>query len=249
MKVEKILDAIGSINDEAVQDARAYKRTRYSKVVKWGAMVACFGLIITVTVLTLPGVLRNPSGGPSIPGGGVATPGEHPEGVDPVIESMAVYPATEDIRDVEDATIESVDEITAYGMPGLGNYLPVALPAGYHFYGASLYETTMKNGTKYHLLRVTYSTGSDEITAAPADDDGGVPVPDPNLLGSSFVVFVMDYKPKTNNTIYSFEDLREYLETTDNNGIFHFTYEDIYIGFSPADLSAKEILDVVDSIP
>ena len=246
MKAENILDAIGAINDEAVQDARAYKWVRYNKAVKWGAMVACAGLIITVTALTLPGILREPSGGPNIPGG-IVTPGEHPDGVDPVIESMAVYPATEDIRDVEDATIESVDENTAYGITGLGNHLPADLPAGYHFGKASLYETTMKSGTKYHLLRITYTTGNDEITTAPANDDGGVA--DPSLFGSSFVVLIMDYEPRTNKPIYSFEDLREYLETKDDNEIFHFAYENVYIGVSPDDLSAEEILDVVNSIP
>ena len=248
MKAENILDAVGAINDEAVQDAKTYKRARYHKAVKWGAMAACGGLIITATALTLPSILREPGGGSDI-SGGIVAPGEYPDGVDPVIESMAVYPATEDIRDVLDATIESVDENTAYGIPGLGNHLPADLPGGYHFGKASLYETTMKNGTKYHLLRVTYTTGNDEITTAPANDDGGAAVADPSLFGSSFVVLIMDYEPRTNNPIYSFEDLREYLETKDDNGIFHFAYEDVYIGVSPDDLSAEEILDVVNSIP
>ena len=248
MKAENILDAIGAINDEAVQDARAYKRARYNKAVKWGAMAACAGLIITATALTLPGILREPSSGPNIPGG-IVTPGEYPEGVDPVIASMAVYPATEDIRDVLDATIESVDENTAYGIPGLGNHLPADLPGGYHFGKASLYETTMKNGTKYHLLRVTYTTSNDEIATAPDNDDGGVGVPAPNLFGSSFAVLIMDYEPRTNKPINSFEDLQEYLEAKDDNGAFHFAYKDVYIGFSPDDLSAEKILDVVNSIP
>lgn len=53
----------------------------------------------------------------------------------------------------------------------------------------------------------------------------------------------MDYEPRTNKPIYSFEDLREYLETKNDNGVFHFAYEDVYIGVSPDDLSAEEILD------
>ena len=212
----------------------------------WSAEFSFAGIGI---LTRLERVEWEPSGGPDIPGGGVAIPGGHPEGADPIIESMAVYPATEDIRDVLDATIESVDENTAYGIPGLGNHLPADLPAGYHFGKASLYETTMKNGTKYHLLRVTYTTGNDEITTAPANDDGGAAVADPSLFGSSFVVLIMDYEPRTNKPIYSFEDLREYLETKDDNGIFHFAYEDVYIGVSPDDLSAEEILDVVNSIP
>ena len=73
--------------------------------------------------------------------------------------------------------------------------------------------------------------------------------PHPSLFGSSFVVLIMDYQPRTNKPIYSFEDLREYLETKDDNEIFHFAYENVYIGVSPDDLSAEEILDVVNSIP
>lgn len=46
MKVENILDAIGAINDEAVQDARAYRRPRYSKAIKWAALAACFCLVM-----------------------------------------------------------------------------------------------------------------------------------------------------------------------------------------------------------
>lgn len=249
MNVENILNAIEAINDEAVKDARTYKRARYNKVVKWGAMVACVCLIITITALTLPGILREPSDEPNIPGGGAATPGGHPEGVDPIIESMAVYPATEDIRDVEDAIIENVDENTACEIPGLGNYLPTDLPTGYHFGKASLYETTMKSGTKYHLLRVTYTTGSDKITTAPANDNDGIAVSDPNLFASSFTVLITDYEPRTNKPIYSFENLQEYLESKDSNETFHFAYENIYIGISPDDLSAEEILDVVNSIP
>lgn len=61
MKVENILDAIGTINDEVLQDARTYKRTRYSKTVKWGTLVACFCLILTVTLVTLPGILKEPA--------------------------------------------------------------------------------------------------------------------------------------------------------------------------------------------
>ena len=59
----------------------------------------------------------------------------------------------------------------------------------------------------------------------------------------------MDYEPRTNKPINSFEDLQEYLEAKDDNGAFHFAYKDVYIGFSPDDLSAEKILDVVNSIP
>ena len=94
-------------------------------------------------------------------GAGVDPGGTHPDGVDPVIASVAVYPATENIEDVADATLESISEVDAYEFDTLGEYLPTSLPDGYHFGKANLYETTMKDGTRYYMLRVQYTTGND----------------------------------------------------------------------------------------
>ena len=74
--------------------------------------------------------------------------GNFPDGVDPVIASLAVFPAAEDITDVENATIESITETDAYEVDTPGEYLPASWPGNYHFGNASLYETTMKDGTK-----------------------------------------------------------------------------------------------------
>ncbi len=62
MKVENILDAIGAINDEAVQDARAYKQAKSNNAVKWAAVAACFCLNVTVAMAALPGLLKGPNG-------------------------------------------------------------------------------------------------------------------------------------------------------------------------------------------
>ena len=145
--------------------------------------------------------------------------------------------------------MEGIDEATAYGISGLGEYLPTELPSGYQFNKADLYETTMKNGTQYHMLRVTYVIGGNEPSAASTNDDGGVLVPTPDSFGSSFAIFIMDYEPKTKKTIYRFEDLPSFLETAKDVAVFHFSYGNVYIGCSPSELSTKEILTVVNSIP
>lgn len=62
MKVENILDAIGAINDEAVRDAKIYRRAKSNSAVKWGAMAACLGLIVTAAMAALPGLLKEPGG-------------------------------------------------------------------------------------------------------------------------------------------------------------------------------------------
>lgn len=258
MNAEQFSSALGKVNDKYIMEAIIYERKKKSGWLKWGMMAACFGLILTVALTTLPGILKGPGDitpppNPNIPGGG-NIPGEHQggiftDGVDPFIESIAVYPATEDIRDVEDATMESLDETTAYGISGLGEYLPTELPSGYQFDKADLYETTMKSGTQYHMLRVTYVIGGNETPITSTNDDGGELAPTPNSFSSSFAIFIMDYEPKTKKAIYRFEDLPKFLETTEDIAVFHFSYGNVYIGFSPAELSTKEILTVVNSIP
>ena len=46
MTNENILDAIGGINENAVQDAKAYKRPKSKRWFRWGAMAACLCLVI-----------------------------------------------------------------------------------------------------------------------------------------------------------------------------------------------------------
>jgi len=256
MNAIEFSNALGKVNDKYIMEAATYKRKKKTGWLKWGALAACFGLILTVGIIVLKGpsgIVLPPNPNPNVPGGG-NIPGEqqggtHTDDIDPIIESLAVYPATEDIHDVENATIESVDETTAYRLSGLGNYLPTELPSGYAFDKASLYETTMKNGIKYHMLRVTYTVGGNSTLPASVNEYGEELAPNPDAFGESFVVFVMDYKPKTEKTIYHFEDLPKYLGAKSDNGVFHFSYGDVFIGFTPSDLSVTEILDVVNSIP
>lgn len=46
MKNENILDAIGMINEDAVREAKAYRRTKSRSWAKWGAMAACLCLMV-----------------------------------------------------------------------------------------------------------------------------------------------------------------------------------------------------------
>lgn len=153
MNSQKFSEAMSEIDNQYVEETIQYKaKVRKPVWVKWGAMAACLCLLIGGAVM-----YQNLNT-PSSPGAG---PGAQPGGsiskeINPIISSLAVYPASEDIRDVENATIEEVDETTAYTMPDLGAYLPTQLPDGYTFGNASVYETTMKNGTKYYMLRATY---------------------------------------------------------------------------------------------
>lgn len=50
MTNENILDAIGGINENAVQDAKAYKRPKSKRWSRWGAMAACLCLVVGIAI-------------------------------------------------------------------------------------------------------------------------------------------------------------------------------------------------------
>lgn len=54
MKSENILDAIGAINEEAVREAKAYRRPKSRSWVKWGAVAACLCLVVAGVFTMLP---------------------------------------------------------------------------------------------------------------------------------------------------------------------------------------------------
>ena len=243
MRKEEFFEVLGELDDDIVKGVKismkenTNRKVRKSGWVKWGAAAACLCLVIGGAFL-----YHNQHNEPVLGPGGGEPGGDFPDGVDPIIASLAVFPASESITDVENAAIESITETDAYGMDILGEYLPASLPGNYHFGNASLYETTMKDGTKYYLLRVTYTTGNPPVS------QGEDAAPDPNTEGNSFAVFVMNYRPKTKNQIYKPTDITE-SKLNEIGGItFHISYENIYVGISPLSAAADDIIAIVNSI-
>ncbi len=164
-------------------------------------------------------------------GGQTNVGGVFPEGVDPVISSLAVFPASASIYDVENATKDDISEAQAYKVEALGNYLPNELPKNYKMSNASLYETNMKDGTKYFMLRATYEAKSDADT-----------------IGNQIVVFVINYLPETDNQIYAPSDISERKLAEIGGSTFHISYDNVYVGISNSGATAKEMLTVINSI-
>ena len=243
MRKEEFFEVLGELDDDIVKGAKTSmkentncKDRKYGWL-KWGAVAACLCLVIGGVFIYL-----NQSNVKPGAGGGPEPIGGFPDGVDPIIASLAVFPETEDIVNVENATIESITEADAYEVDTLGRYLPASLPGNYHFGNASLYETTMKDGTKYYMLRVTYTTGTQ--TTSQGEDVA----PDPNSEGNSFAVLIMNYKPKTKNQIYKPSDITESKLNEIGGTTFHISYEDIFVGISPLSATPDDIIAVVNSI-
>ncbi len=87
MNATQFSHALGKVNDKYIMEAITYERKKKSGWLKWGAMAACFGLILTAALTTLPGILRGPGGvmPPPNPGYGPAvSDGDHQSSGEPL---------------------------------------------------------------------------------------------------------------------------------------------------------------------
>lgn len=176
-------------------------------------------------------------------GSGNPSPGGYlTEGIDPIIAALAVYPNNENIQNVKNATVKNIGQNEVYEFPILGNYLPEQIPDNYNLKNASIYETTMKNGTVYHMLRATY--GNSNLISTYTDD--AEIKQNSNVLGDEFVIFVTNYKPTTDATIY---DAKNITVTTINQtdvDVVYISFDDVYMGIT--NLNSNAIVTIVNSI-
>lgn len=182
-------------------------------------VVACFALLIAITGIV--GNNQNWFTKDNTAGAGIGEDeiqaGSMPEGIDPIVASIAVYPADKSLSDVADATLNEINESEAKAIE-LGNHFPTAIPEGYRFKVASIYETTMKDGTKYHLLRLHYTAG---------DNDNA----DMSIHSDEFFIQFTDFQPNTEKTIYTID-----------------TLSNVYVVFNAGDLTNADVMSVLNSI-
>ena len=257
MTAGKMFELIGNVDEEMIADAAGESlRVRRSAWIRRGAAAACICLLAGGALAL---AIREQRGYAMMSGGG-GTSGltlpagpQVPEGVDPKIASIAIYPDTEKVQDVLDAEIRSLTEAEALAVEGLSDRLPSSLPEGYFFCRASLYVTTMKSGQVYHLLRVFYGTGEVE-ESVPQDTDTATP---PGLYTADvFTISVLDCKPRTDKQIYEYMPVTEDMHYSDKtmvyprarNGTFILRCDDVYVTISPEGLEQEEVNLVVDAV-
>ena len=140
---DRMLSAVleqNRLEHERKEKVKHMDKSKKSAWVKWGAAAACLCLIVGGVILAnnRPQVQLVDAGigiDGTVPGGTL------PEGVDPVMASIAVYPPAEkSLEDVADATLRQLSEEEAFGFEGLGEHLPDYMPDGYRFRNAALYE-------------------------------------------------------------------------------------------------------------
>lgn len=239
MKNERILDAIGAINEEAIYDAKAYKKTKTLRLENWGVLVAC--LCVVIVGITVWYHLGSLGGGGDLGGFLPGNDGTWQEGIDPGVASVAVIPAGADLLDVADATCSSISEDDARKVLDLGNYIPNALPEKCWYGRGGYYETIMKDGSRYHMIRVTYECGEHPVLedGESASEAAG---------NTAFLWMVWGHRPDTDRPVYQLEEVSESLIDQQDGGVFYISYDEIYIGVEQLDISTEDLLAIIKSI-
>ena len=235
MKKEDFFEVLGELDDDIVKGAKTIMKKKMNWRT-WGAMAACLCLVVVAAALLASSDIPL-----AITGGGGMDLGN--DGMT-YNYSVAVYPATESEDNVDTADVVSLTEQEALDNP-LADYLPKQLPEGFHYGRGSIYNTAMKDGTQYNMLRIEYITG--EIPEAEFAEDGGEVVPNPELLGDSFTVCVMNYEPETDISIYSSqEDIT--VSLLEEDGAVYIHSGDCYIGVFTDTAEPANVLDALRNI-
>lgn len=230
---ERMLAAILARN-RSVRDGKDKVSVMSKTKITLLTAAACLVLLIAATVLVGNSLnwFRTEYDAAAGAPGAVVPGGTLPDGVDPLMASVAVFPADRSLSDVAAATLKQVTEAEAYDANELGDHLPTSIPDRYQFSHASLYETTMKDGTKYYLLRVHYSAG----------DRGNQ---DMDRHAPDFFIQLLNYRPNTKKTIYTIDTIPAELS---GKGFLHVACGDFHVGFDYGELTHDEVLQVLNSI-
>lgn len=246
MSKDRVIDSLGRIDDDMVLGVITLRqRKKHVGWMKWGALAACLCLVIVGAAMwnNFGSQGKIPEGGAGV--GGEEPGGSWPDGVDPVIASVAVIPAGEELKDVADAIAIPITEDDARAVEELGRSLPFELPEGCHYGKAAHYRTMMKNGTEYQMLRVTYESGDASVPA---------PVPDnaesfSEMAGNTaFLWMVWGHRPDTDRPVYMPEEVSVSLIEQQGGQVFYIDYNGIYVGIEKMDISAEELFAVIKSI-
>ena len=242
MKKEDFFEVLGELDDNIVKGAEIPVKENMVKRpvrVKWGAAAACLCLVVAGAAVLLR---QNFSAAPE----GNLPPGTRVDGGsgEGMMYSVAVYPADENEENVASADVASLSENEVWNN-ALAEHLPGQLPEGFHYGRGSIYHTVMKDGTQYNMLRVEYILGT--IPEQQYTQDGGAVAPDPDTIGESFIVCVMNYEPGTDINIYSSQE-EVTLPLLEEKGAVYIRSGDCCIGVFTETAEPAAVLDALRHI-
>ena len=197
MNAVQFSNALGKVNDKYIMEAITYERKKKSSWLKWGAMAACIGLIFTVTMAALPGILR---------GQGNIVPPPEPNIPGPVVSSGVDRPSAEPLQPPSEPKITiNWDNVAVNESAGLAPeaVLPYPDPALYEkeiwgqkeiadYYGWELNVPYVPDGL---------TSGGNAVTAVVFRDRATGKVIDDEVSRGFWVDFWEDGSPKSDDDI------------------------------------------------
>ena len=255
MNRKDLYQSFNNIDDDILERSEKNVKKNGLAWVKWGAVAACLCIVAGMGFVNmdrgLSGVsMEQGKGAGSAQGSGAGidmggNDGVVPEGVDPVVASLAVLPAGVDLREVADATSVSISEEDARAVETLGDYIPNTLPEGCRYGTAGYYETTMKDGTRYHMLRITYDRGQISVPVPKTENEESV-----SEMGgdTAFLWMVWGHRPDTDLPVYQPEEITVSLIEQQDGRVFYVDCDGIYVGVEQISVSAEELFAVIESI-
>ena len=252
MNRKDLYQSMNQIDDDILERSEMRKKKKSSVWMKWGAVAACLCLVVGIGVMSID---RGISGGtPESGGGAPQLGGTVPEGVDPVVASLAVIPAGVDMLDVANATTVSISEEDARAVETLGSFIPNALPEGCQYGAAGYYETTLKDGTRYHMLRITYDRGQSAVPVPKTENGESASETESEQKASefagdtAFLWMVWGHRPDTDLPVYQPEEVTVSLIEQQEGRVFYINYDGVYVGIEQICVSAEELLAVIESV-
>jgi len=239
MKNEKLLNVLEKVDEKFItasspENTKKPKNAKVNAWVKWGAAAACLCLVVGSVVL-----LRQDYNYPDVESeygmGGAGSETNY---------GVWVGPTTVKVEDIASAEVVSLTESDVMSNP-LAEHLPKELPDGFHYGRGSIYNTIMKDGTQYNMLRVEYISGT--IPEQQFSEDGGAIAPNPDTIGDLFTVCVMNYEPEVRNGIYSSAD-EVTISLFEDNGSVCIKLEECYANIFYETADPAVVFEVVKEI-
>ena len=252
MRKDEFFEVLEGIDDDFVKGAKTGMEMK--KKINWkawgGAAAACLCLAAGAAIISYQSKLSYSEthgiipaagvGGAAVGDGGAELGGNN----ESVMYSVAVYPDFESETNVASAEVVSLTESEALGN-ALAVHLPKELPEGFHFGRGSVYNTVMKDGTQYNMLMVEYITGA--IPEQEFAEDGGAIMPDPNAIGDSFTVQVLNFEPRLDISIFSSTE-EVTVSAFEENSYVYVSFGEHYVGVFKVTAEAAAALEALKSI-
>ena len=94
------------------------------------------------------------------------------------------------------------------------------------------------------MIRVTYESGQ-STAPAPVTEDGQAA----SMAGDAvFLWIVLGHRPDTDRPVYQPDEVTAQVLEQMDGGMFYIDYDGVYVGISRMDISAEDLMTVINSI-